>query len=73
MKFDDPDRPAQEGKRYRVVYRLEPHEGSPAPVYVAVVALKREAYGEGAARAAARIRELAGERAQARHPKRGVS
>ncbi len=54
---------------YRVVYRLEPHEGAPARVYVLVVASKRQAYGEGTARAAARLRELAGKRARAHRPK----
>jgi mRNA-degrading endonuclease RelE of RelBE toxin-antitoxin system len=48
----------------RILYRLEPNEGAPAEVFVIAVLAKREAYGEGAARAARRLRELA--RRQAR-------
>jgi len=66
LKCDDPERPPGAGKRYRVVYRLEPHDGAPAEVYVVAVSVKQEAYGEGTARAAARMRELAGGRARAR-------
>lgn len=70
LKFDDPDRPASEGTRYRVLYRLEPNEGAPDEVYVMAVAPKQKAYGEGTARAAARLRELAGARAQVRRARR---
>lgn len=72
VKFDEPEHLDDSPKRYRVVYRLEPHEGSADRVYVLIVALKREAYGEGTARAAARLRQLAGELAQRRRPKRGA-
>lgn len=49
---------------FRVLYRLEPHEGAPADVFVIAVLSKREAYGEGTARAAKRLRELARRRAR---------
>ena len=52
----------------RILYRLEPHEGAPADVFVIAVLPKREAYGEGTARAAKRLRELA--RGQARRSQR---
>jgi mRNA-degrading endonuclease RelE of RelBE toxin-antitoxin system len=55
---------------HRILYRLEPHEGSPDRVYVIAVCEKRGAYGEGAARAAKRLRELAGERARRRQERR---
>jgi dsRNA-specific ribonuclease len=48
----------------RILYRLEPHEGAPADVFVIAVLSKREAYGEGTARAAKRLRELARRRAR---------
>jgi hypothetical protein len=48
----------------RILYRLEPHEGAPADVFVIAVLYKREAYGEGTARAAKRLRELARHRAR---------
>lgn len=68
LKFDHPDRPANADPRYRyrIVYRLEPGEGSPEEAYVVIVATKRAAYGEGTARAAKRMRELARERARGR-------
>lgn len=68
LKFDHPHRSANADPRYRyrIVYRLEPGEGSPEEAYVLIVATKREAYGEGTARAAKRMRELARERAQRR-------
>jgi mRNA-degrading endonuclease RelE of RelBE toxin-antitoxin system len=50
----------------RILYRLEPHEGAPADVFVIAVLPKREAYGEGTARAARRLRELAREQARRR-------
>ena len=43
----------------RIVYRLEPHEGAPAEIFVIAVLPKRQAYGEGTARAARRLREQA--------------
>ncbi len=65
LKFDLPTRGEHERPRhrYRIVYRLEPHEGSPHRVFIIAVALKRMAYGEGAARAAKRLRHLAKQRA----------
>jgi hypothetical protein len=50
----------------RILYRLEPHEGAPAEVFVIAVLSKRQAYGEGAARAARRLREQAREQARRR-------
>jgi mRNA-degrading endonuclease RelE of RelBE toxin-antitoxin system len=50
----------------RIAYRLEPHEGAPADVFVIAVLSKREASGEGAARAAKRLREQAREQARRR-------
>ncbi len=68
LKFDAPARGAHQRPRYRyrIVYRLEPHEGSPHRVFVIAVAPKQRAYGEGAARAAKRLRELAKQRASKR-------
>jgi hypothetical protein len=68
LKFDLPDRPAsaEPRYRYRILYRLEPHEGVPDRVYVIAVCLKKDAYGPGAARAAKRLRELAGRRSRER-------
>lgn len=65
LKFDLPTTGEHETPRYRyrIVYRLEPHEGSPHRVFVIAVAPKRMAYGEGAARAAKRLRQLAKQRA----------
>jgi hypothetical protein len=77
LKFDHPERPAnaEPRYRYRIVYRLEPGEGSPEAVYVIIVATKREAYGEGTARAAKRVKELrvlAKERTQRRRRMEGL-
>jgi hypothetical protein len=66
LKFDHPDRPARTAPRYRIVYPLEPGEGSPESAYIIIVAAKREAYGAGTARAARRMRELARERARSK-------
>jgi hypothetical protein len=64
VKFDLPDRAssAEPRYRYRILYRLEPHEGAPDRVYVIAVCPKKDAYGPGTARAAKRLRELAGRR-----------
>ncbi len=61
LKFDTPTRSqrANPRYRYRIVYRIEPLEGAPHQVYVIAVCLKKDAYGEGTARAAKRLRELA--------------
>ena len=48
----------------RILYRLEPHEGAPDGVFIIAVLPKREAYGEGTARAARRLRDLARRRAR---------
>ena len=68
LKFDLPTRGEHENPRYRyrIVYRLEPHEGSPHRVFVIAVAPKQIAYGEGTARAARRLRQLAKQRATKR-------
>ena len=70
LKFDLPTRGEHEKPRYRyryrIVYRLEPHEGSPHRVFVIAVAPKQIAYGEGTARAARRLRQLAKQRATKR-------
>jgi hypothetical protein len=50
----------------RILYRLEPHEGAPAEVFVIAFLPKRQAYGEGAARAARRLREQARREARRR-------
>jgi hypothetical protein len=50
----------------RLLYRLEPHEGAPAEVFVIAVLPKRHAYGEGTARAAKRLREQARQQARRR-------
>jgi mRNA-degrading endonuclease RelE of RelBE toxin-antitoxin system len=59
LKFDLPGRPPAAGSRYRIVYRVEPNEGSPEEAFVIIVATKQIAYGQGAARAARRLREEA--------------
>jgi ParE-like toxin of type II ParDE toxin-antitoxin system len=61
LKFDRPDRSPRSNPRYRyrIVYRIEPHEGAPHRVYVIAVCPKQDAYGTGTARAAKRLRELA--------------
>ena len=68
LKFDLPTRGEHENPRYRyrIVYRLEPHEGSSHRVFVIAVAPKQIAYGEGTARAARRLRQLAKQRATKR-------
>jgi mRNA-degrading endonuclease RelE of RelBE toxin-antitoxin system len=48
----------------RILYRLEPHEGAPADVFVIAVLSEREAHGQGTARAAKRLREMARRRAR---------
>jgi mRNA-degrading endonuclease RelE of RelBE toxin-antitoxin system len=70
IKFDLPRRPPASGKRYRILYRLEPHEGSPDRIYVIAVREKRAAYDAGTARAAKRLRELASKRARNRPERR---
>ena len=68
LKVDLPTRGEHEKPRYRhrIVYCLEPHEGSPHRVFVIAVAPKQIADGEGAARAARRLRQLAKQRATKR-------
>ena len=61
VKFDLPDSSprANPRYRYRIVYRIEPHEGAPHRVYVIAVCPKRDAYGDGTAPAAKGLREIA--------------
>lgn len=64
LKFDRADRrrTAKPRYRYRLVYRIEPHEGSPETVVVMALGVKPRVYREATARAAARLREQATER-----------
>lgn len=68
LKFDRADRDpaARPRHRYRLVYRIEPHEGSPATVIVMAVGLKPSVYGQATVRAAKRLRREARERARRR-------
>ena len=64
VKFDRDDRrpSAKPRYRYRLVYRIEPHEGSPQTVVVMALGVKPRVYRDATARAAARLREQATER-----------
>jgi hypothetical protein len=66
IKFDRPDRRASATPRhrYRIVYRIEPHEGSPALIVVMAIGIKPAVYRAATARAARRLRA----QAQRRHP-----
>lgn len=61
VKFDLPQRrpTARPRHRYRLVYRLEPHEGSPETVVIMAIGIKPRIYREATARAARRLREQA--------------
>lgn len=61
VKFDLPDRKATAKPRYRfrLVYRIEPHEGSPEELMVLAVGVKPGVYRDAAREAAARLKELA--------------
>lgn len=64
IKFDRPDRRARANSRYRfrLVYRIEPHEGTPENIVVMALGIKPRVYRDATARAAARLREQATER-----------
>jgi Txe/YoeB family toxin of Txe-Axe toxin-antitoxin module len=64
VRFDRPDRrsSAKPRHRYRLVYRIEPHEGSPETIVVMALGIKPRVYRDATARAAARLREQATER-----------
>lgn len=68
LKFDASGRSpnANPRYRYRILYRIEPHEGTPHRVYIIAVCPKKDAYGAGTARAAKRLRELAREKTSER-------
>lgn len=61
VKFDLADRKATAKPRYRfrLVYRIEPHEGSPEELTVLAVGVKPGVYRDAAREAAARLKELA--------------
>lgn len=68
LKFDLPNRrrTARPRYRYRLVYRIEPHEGSPQTIVVMAVGIKPRAYRDATTRAARRLREQAKTRRQKR-------
>lgn len=61
LKFDLADRKATAKPRYRfrLVYRIEPHEGSPEELMVLAVGVKPGVYRDAAREAAGRLKELA--------------
>lgn len=61
VRFDLPDRKptAKPRYRFRLVYRIEPHEGSPETLMVLAVGAKPGVYRDAAREAAARLKELA--------------
>ncbi len=61
VKFDLADRKptAKPRYRFRLVYRVEPHEGSPEELMVLAVGVKPGVYRDAAREAAARLKELA--------------
>jgi hypothetical protein len=61
VRFDLPDRKATAKPRYRfrLVYRIEPHEGSPEELMVLAVGVKPGVYRDATREAAARLKELA--------------
>lgn len=61
VKFDHPHRraTAKPRYRYRLIYRIEPHEGSPETVVVMALGVKPQAYRDATARAAKRMHEQA--------------
>lgn len=64
IKFDREDRPphARPRYRYRLVYRLEPHYGSPEHVLIMAVGVKPGVYRDATREAAVRLRQLAAAR-----------
>jgi len=61
VKFDHPNRKASAKPRYRyrLVYRIEPHEGSPETIVIMAVGIKPRVYRDATAAAARRLREQA--------------
>jgi hypothetical protein len=61
VKFDHPRRraTAKPRYRYRLVYRIEPHEGAPETVVVMALGVKPQVYRDATARAARRMHEQA--------------
>jgi Txe/YoeB family toxin of Txe-Axe toxin-antitoxin module len=66
VKFDHSNRraTAKPRYRYRLVYRIEPHEGSPEAVVVMALGVKPLVYRDATTRAAKRMREQARARRQ---------
>jgi hypothetical protein len=66
VKFDHPTRSrnAEPRYRYRLVYRIEPHEGSPETVVIMAMGVKARVYRDATTRAAKRMREQARSRRQ---------
>jgi hypothetical protein len=61
VKFDLPNRrpTARPRYRYRLVYRIEPHEGSPEIIVVMAIGIKPRVYRDATTRVAHRLREQA--------------
>lgn len=61
VKFDLPGRrpTARPRYRYRLVYRIEPHDGSPEVIVVMAIGIKPRVYRDATTRAARRLREQA--------------
>ncbi len=61
VKFDDPSRraTAKPRYRYRLVYRIEPHDGSPEEILIMALGVKPRVYRDATARAAKRMHEQA--------------
>ncbi|HTU77321.1 MAG TPA: type II toxin-antitoxin system RelE/ParE family toxin [Solirubrobacteraceae bacterium] len=61
IKFDHPNRTASAKPRYRhrLVYRIEPHEGSPETIVIMAVGIKPRVYRDATVAAARRLREQA--------------
>jgi len=61
VKLDRPNRraTAKPRYRYRLVYRIEPHDGSPETVVIMALGVKPRIYREATTRAAKRMREQA--------------
>jgi len=70
VKFDRANRraTAKPRYRYRLVYRIEPHEGSPETVVIMAVGVKPRVYRDATARAARRLRDQARERVRRLRP-----
>jgi hypothetical protein len=61
VKFDLPNRrpTARPRYRYRLVHRIEPHEGSPEIIVVMAIGIKPRVYRDATTRVAHRLREQA--------------